>query len=198
MGDQGRAPRIGVADLSVKLAAAGKKIECVAENISRGGLFARTEEELPVGTQLRIDVVRPGWKDALSLGGSVVRRADWQAIQGRGPPGVGIQFSALDEKVQARLQQALVELRTASRRRAQTASPSEDGEPSVDAAAADGLAAPPRGVAEALDYFKRRCDELNAEVARRDQEVARLKTELQAARARLRAVDLGPGGPKRS
>jgi uncharacterized protein (TIGR02266 family) len=194
MGEQGRAPRIRALGLSVRLDAAGKQVDCVAENISRGGLFARTDEDLPVGTPLRIDVVRPGWKQALSLGGRVVRKANWRAIEGRSPPGVGIQFSALDERLQVKLQQALIALRTASRRAQQAPGP----EAQAGALSPEVQASLPPTLSEVLDYFKRRCDQLNAEVARRDQEVARLKAELQAARARLLAIDLGPGSPNRT
>jgi uncharacterized protein (TIGR02266 family) len=171
------------------LSASGKRIRSTAENISRGGLFARTDEDLPVGTLLRIDVVRPGWKQALTLGGRVVRKADRQAIQEGSPPGVGVEFGELDEHRLSRLQQTLIELRSAAR-------PETPAPPAADPQPFRIPLPPP--AADELQLFRRRCEELAALLATRDAELARLRVELQAARARLRAIDIGPGSVNRS
>ncbi len=184
--------------VAVHLSANGKRIPSTVENISRSGLFARTDDDVREGTQLRIDVVRPGWRQALTLGGWVVRRADWQVFQGRSVPGVGVQFNQLDEQLEARLQQALTELRTAGRVQTPPAAPAStlatSGVVPLPGRPPDPLSAEPGK----LELYQRRCDALVAEGARREREVARIKLELEETRARLRALELWPGGRSRT
>ena len=40
---------------------------CQVENISLGGMFVRTDRLAEVGTDLFVDMVRPGWKRQLTL-----------------------------------------------------------------------------------------------------------------------------------
>ena len=44
---------------------------CQVENLSAGGLFLRTEQQLPHGTALHIDLVKPGGRKSLHLSGLV-------------------------------------------------------------------------------------------------------------------------------
>ena len=84
---------------------------CVVENISVGGLFVRTDRLHDVGQDLFVDLVRPGWKKQLTLNVRVTSCVD--AIDGRlsqRPPGMGLQFSNLDDEQHVRLRSLLREL----------------------------------------------------------------------------------------
>lgn len=76
-----------------------------------GGIFVRTDRLEEVGTEIFIDLVKPGWKRQLNLNARITSRVD--AIDGRlskRMPGMGIQFLRLDEKQHGRLQSLLREL----------------------------------------------------------------------------------------
>ncbi|HET7826350.1 MAG TPA: TIGR02266 family protein [Anaeromyxobacter sp.] len=66
-------------------------IDCFAVNISRGGVFIRTREPMPVGTSLSLELKLQGGEVAIR-GEGVVR---W--IQAPPAAGMGIQFTDLDE-----------------------------------------------------------------------------------------------------
>jgi Tfp pilus assembly protein PilZ len=84
---------------------------CVVENVSAGGIFVRTDRLEQVGTEIFVDLVKPGWKRGLTLTAKVTSRVD--AMEGRlsqRPPGMGLQFLRLDDKQFARLRSLLREL----------------------------------------------------------------------------------------
>ena len=84
---------------------------CQVENVSMGGLFVRTDRLVEVGTDIVVDLVKPGWKKQLSLGARITSCVD--ALDGRlskRMPGMGIQFLRLDDKQHDRLQALLREL----------------------------------------------------------------------------------------
>jgi Tfp pilus assembly protein PilZ len=81
------------------------------ENVSMGGLFVRTDRLEEVGTELFVDLVKPGWKRQLTLNARITSRVD--AVDGRiskRMPGMGIQFVRLDDKQHDRLASLLREL----------------------------------------------------------------------------------------
>jgi uncharacterized protein (TIGR02266 family) len=81
------------------------------ENVSMGGLFVRTDRLEEVGTEIFVDLVKPGWKRQLTLNARITSRVD--AVEGRlskRMPGMGIQFLRLDDKQHARLQSLLRDL----------------------------------------------------------------------------------------
>jgi Tfp pilus assembly protein PilZ len=81
------------------------------ENVSMGGLFVRTDRLVEVGSELFVDLVRPGWKRQLTLNARITSRVD--ALDGRiskRMPGMGIQFLRLDDKQHDRLRSLLREL----------------------------------------------------------------------------------------
>lgn len=104
-------PRIRARGLAVHVSANGRRHPCVVENISIGGLFIRTDSLLDLNTDLRVDLVRPGWKKALQLGARVVSRTDPVAAHvSKVAPGMGVQFFGLRGEQRDRLEQLLVEL----------------------------------------------------------------------------------------
>jgi len=83
----------------------------VVENISAGGVFVRTDKLEPVGAEVSVDLVKPGWKKALTLDAKVTSCVD--PIDGRltqRPPGMGLQFLRIEDKQFARLRILLREL----------------------------------------------------------------------------------------
>ncbi len=79
-------------------------VERFAVNMSRGGLFIRTRDPRPVGTALNLEI-RLGTGEAVIRAQGVVRwvQAPEAASHARPPlaPGMGIQFTQLDEASQA-------------------------------------------------------------------------------------------------
>src|SRR5260221_1545640 len=76
-----------------------------------GGLFVRTDRLVEVGSELFVDLVKPGWKRQLTLNARVTSRVD--ALDGRlskRMPGMGIKFLRLDEKQHDRLRSLLREM----------------------------------------------------------------------------------------
>lgn len=98
-------PRVRAHGLVAHLRGPAGRYSCEVENISIGGIFVRTDQILDVGTQLEVDLVRPGWKRGLSYFVRVTSRID--ALAGRFAkvtPGMGMQFfGKLDEEHRERL-----------------------------------------------------------------------------------------------
>ncbi len=84
---------------------------CQVENLSAGGLFLRTEQQLPHGTALQIDLVKPGGRKPLHLAGMVagVITAE-EAASARFIPGLGVQFTDMDAEEADRLEELLAAL----------------------------------------------------------------------------------------
>src|SRR5438128_5230067 len=104
-------PRVRARGMAVHVSVGGKRHPCVVDNISIGGLFVRTDSLLEVGTEVRIDLVRPGWKKALQLDARIVTRTDATAANAaKKAPGMGVQFTGVRGEQRERLQKLLVEL----------------------------------------------------------------------------------------
>lgn len=209
------APRVRARGLAVHVSTAGKRLPCVAENISIGGLFVRTDEELPVGTDVRLDVVRPGWKKVLTLGARVVSRIDPSTAQvKRMRPGIGMQFFSLVADQRTRLQGLLEELGIDKAALERVQEPFEVTEPPpvvpppARAAPAQplrvqGRAArrepplmvpvrPPgpeaqQGLESRIAGLEQRLDEAQEQIRLKNEEIAELHMELEAVHALLNA-----------
>jgi uncharacterized protein (TIGR02266 family) len=85
---------------------------CPVENLSAGGLFLRTEQQLPRGTELHIALVKPGGRNKpLHLAGlvaGVITPED--AATARFIPGLGVQFTEIDADEANRLEELLTAL----------------------------------------------------------------------------------------
>ncbi|MFL5310160.1 MAG: PilZ domain-containing protein [Myxococcales bacterium] len=84
---------------------------CQVENLSAGGLFLRTEQQLPQGTAVRIELVKPGGRKPLHLAGLVagVITAE-EAASARFIPGLGVQFTEIEADEADRLEELLTAL----------------------------------------------------------------------------------------
>lgn len=107
-----------------------------------GGIFVRTDRLEEVGSQIFVDLVKPGWKRQLTVTARITSRVD--AIDSRlsnRMPGMGLQFIGLDEKQRARLLSLLREL----------GAPEEDLQVTLPGDGAQGEAQTPAPHAEPLD-----------------------------------------------
>lgn len=104
-------PRVRAHGLSAHLRSMEGRRACLVENVSLGGLFVRTDRLEEVGTELFVDLLRPGWKKMLTVLARTTSRVD--VVDGRlssRMPGMGMQFMRLDEKQHERLRALLREL----------------------------------------------------------------------------------------
>ena len=76
-----------------------------------GGVFVRTDRLEEVGTDVLVELVKPGWKKDLTLSARITTRVD--ALDSRifrRMPGMGMQFTRVDETQHERLRSLLREL----------------------------------------------------------------------------------------
>jgi uncharacterized protein (TIGR02266 family) len=84
---------------------------CQVENLSAGGLFLRTEQQLPQGTVVQIDLVKPGGRKPLHLAGLVAGViTPEEAASARFIPGLGVQFTEIEADEADRLEELLTAL----------------------------------------------------------------------------------------
>jgi uncharacterized protein (TIGR02266 family) len=84
---------------------------CQVENLSAGGLFLRTEQQLPRGTGLQIELVKPGGRKPIELAGLVAGViTPEEAATARFIPGLGVQFTDIDADEASRLEELLTAL----------------------------------------------------------------------------------------
>jgi Tfp pilus assembly protein PilZ len=104
-------PRVSAQGLAAHLRGGRGRTVCVVENISLGGIFVRTDQLEEVGTDVSLDLVKPGWKKQLTLTARITSRVDTleQGSSRRGP-GLGMQFTQVDEVRHDRLVSLLREL----------------------------------------------------------------------------------------
>jgi uncharacterized protein (TIGR02266 family) len=81
-----------------------------ATNISQGGLFINTRKPLPVGTEVKILVQLPGASFPFQLEGRVTRVTEFDNHANM-VPGMGVQFTSIDEQHRAELQAFVERLR---------------------------------------------------------------------------------------
>lgn len=159
-------PRAKASGVGAYLRATGRTTRSLIENISAGGLFARSHQVLPVGTPVVVDLVVSSAKHALRLPGRVVAAVGPELASARSiSPGMGVAFEALPEEAAVQLSMLLKELGSPALPRASiTSDPSRPPEPAT-AAPADV--------------------DLKQKLEQRDREVLELRTALQNARSLL-------------
>jgi hypothetical protein len=97
--NQRRYMRTRAQNLVAHLRVGDQTIQAPVEDISMGGLLARTVESVPIGTALMFDLARPGLKRPLRLLGVVV--------DNRLGRGIGIRFDGLDRETNDRLSELI-------------------------------------------------------------------------------------------
>ena len=91
-------------------------IERYAVDVSRGGIFIRTREPLPVGTQLRFDFQLQDAAPLLAGEGTIVWIRENDPARAGVTPGMGVRFDKLTPASQPVLEKILAEKARASRR----------------------------------------------------------------------------------
>jgi uncharacterized protein (TIGR02266 family) len=81
-----------------------------ATNISHGGLFINTRKPLPVGTEVKILVQLPGASFPFNLQGRVTRVTEFDN-RANLVPGMGVEFTGVDEAQQRQIQDFVERLR---------------------------------------------------------------------------------------
>src|SRR5687767_12808566 len=97
-----RYARIRAQNLVAHLRVGDRLIQAPIEDISMGGMLARTMESIAIGTAVMFDLARPGLKKPLRLLGVVV-----DTRVGRG---LGIRFDGLDKETSDRLGDLIADL----------------------------------------------------------------------------------------
>ncbi len=190
-----RYERVQARSVAAHLTTRDGSARCVAENISLGGVFFRTDLRLDQGMPVVMDLVRPGLKRALRVTGRVVASLDAATAAERGcAPGLRIQFDPASGDIAERLRQMIEELRASERAAAvvplpPSSSPDPSAGPRQPSAA--GSSADPDG-ARLMVQVKGLLMELGEVTQRADQrerEVAELKAEIEHLRYELAKRD---------
>lgn len=111
MNDKRKYPRVQARNVSAHLNVASQSSPCTVQNISAGGLFIQTNEALPVGMPVAVNLARPGWTKVLQLTGRVVwAMAERTAAKKGTVPGMRIKFDPLPTDAARQLMVLLTDL----------------------------------------------------------------------------------------
>jgi Tfp pilus assembly protein PilZ len=103
--DKRRHARMRPRGVLAHVSGGGKQFSSPVDNLSAGGLFLRTEEVVPRGTMLHLDLVKPGGRRALHVEGKVVGvLAPEEASSQRLLPGLGVEFAGIGAEEVERLE----------------------------------------------------------------------------------------------
>ncbi len=89
-------------------------MNCVARNISTGGLFLETRMPLPLGSPLRVYFAFPNGTEGISALGEVKNHYFLNYASGEGPAtitGMGVRFTQFDSDGADRLQRSVTQAR---------------------------------------------------------------------------------------
>ena len=167
-GENRTSTRVSATHVMVRVATRDRFRSSYLKDLSEGGLFVRSDKPLPVGAEVVIDLLPPGWSEPLRLCGQVLR------CEGApGAAGMAVRFDGNEPEVLARLQQLVAEYQAG-------AEPGAEGAP-------EQLQRLLAQYADAATALEKKEAELAAERVKREQATARAATlaaELEAARAR--------------
>lgn len=94
--------RVPLKQVSTRVTSAGAlHIGLAVENMSLGGCFVRCPTPLKVGTEVKLEIHRPGASQTINLFGRVVSNAVARPHQ---PPGMGIAFAPMPRDVSQRIE----------------------------------------------------------------------------------------------
>lgn len=98
-------PRVAAKNVSAHVNVADQSSPCEIQDISAGGMFIATQETLPVGMPVAVNLAQPGWSRALKLAGRVVwAMAERTAQRKGGVPGMRVKFDPLPREAAEQLQ----------------------------------------------------------------------------------------------
>jgi hypothetical protein len=152
------------------------------ENISRGGLFVRTAQLLPIGTEVELNLVRPGMKRALRLTGRVVNHG---RTSGSAQLGMGIELHPLPPDDAIRLAELLKDLGVGDHGSASP--PPMRAPPPRPAYPSEIPVLTPVAERATANKLPETAGELRQLVELKDRELAQLRSEVSKLRSELRA-----------
>ena len=97
-------------ELPVAYRSVGSFISDWATNISQGGLFINTRKPLPVGTEVKVLIQLPGAAFPWELHGRVARVTEFDNAANM-VPGMGIQFTDIDDAKKREIDEFVKRLR---------------------------------------------------------------------------------------
>ena len=97
-------------ELPVSYRSVGSFLSDWATNISQGGLFINTRKPLPVGTDVKILIQLPGAAFPYELAGRVARVTEFDNAANM-VPGMGVQFTAIDDGKKREIDEFVTRLR---------------------------------------------------------------------------------------
>ncbi|NMB73963.1 MAG: TIGR02266 family protein [Myxococcales bacterium] len=98
-----RRQRRAEAEIRVEYRTVGSFLSDYVTNISRGGVFVRTDTPLRIGTRVRLVFSLPGMPFPFDLNGEV-RWVQERPNREHPERGMGIAFDGIDERIQKRIQ----------------------------------------------------------------------------------------------
>jgi Tfp pilus assembly protein PilZ len=170
----GSQPRLRVSGVAAHVHSGSVAFSCQVEELSAAGAFLRTDQPFSAGSEVDLDLVKPGARKVLHLAGRVSRAVP----SGQGQhPGLEIEFGSMSGDDSARLGQWLEEMmaRGAAKTVAPIAADSTEGEGGSDG---------PHATAKLMMQIKGlllEMDELRDLLRLREGEIEQLRRDLAAA-----------------
>jgi hypothetical protein len=104
-------PRVPAKNVAAHVNFADRSSPCLIQDISAGGMLVESDEPLPAGIPVAVNLARPGWTRVLRLPGRVVWALAPKAAAKKGrAPGMRIRFDPLDLDAAEMLLELLHEL----------------------------------------------------------------------------------------
>lgn len=145
------------------------------DNISLGGCFVRCPTPLAVGTEVKLEIHRPGASAPIPVFGRVVSSA---AARPGHPPGMGIAFAPMPRETSQRIE-GLVGAVDPMAVRAHVLPSETRTDPAIPVL----MPAPPTAVE--LEELREHLKALQDQVARKDHRIAELEAQVERLKQRL-------------
>jgi len=170
--------RVPLKQVSTRLSANGAlHIGLAVENMSLGGCFVRSANLLKVGTEVKLEIHRPGASQNINLFGRVVSNATSLAGHSQG---MGIAFAPMPREVSQRIE-GLVGSVDPMAVRAIVHLPEARTDPALPALSR--VPGPP--VTVALDELREQVKVLEAQLKKKDHRIADLEAQVERLKQRL-------------
>ncbi|MEO1171252.1 MAG: PilZ domain-containing protein, partial [Myxococcota bacterium] len=87
-----RHQRVDVPTVSLKVATAEKFRRRYIRDLSQGGVYVRTQDVRPIGSEVRLELSPPGWQEPIRIRAEVVRHATVEDDGETTAVGMGLEF----------------------------------------------------------------------------------------------------------
>jgi Tfp pilus assembly protein PilZ len=170
--------RVQLKQVSTRLSGAGAlHIGLAVDNMSLGGCFVRCPTPLQVGTEVKLEIHRPGASQTINLFGRVVSTAVARAHQ---PAGMGIAFAPMPREVSQRIEGLVGSVDPQAVRASVHAS-----ETRTDREIPVLLPAVGQAPSVEVDELRTQIETLMALVKKKDQRIGELEAQVERLKQRL-------------